>query len=83
MDPGQFDCSGSEQIGNRGLESDSVCVCVCVCVCIGRAGGCYGELGVTVPQPAWANWFRMLTFFPWGLTTFFFFFACLFSCPNC
>ena len=34
MDPGQFDCSGSEQIGNRGLESDSVCVCVCVCVCV-------------------------------------------------
>lgn len=79
MDTGQFDCRGSEQIVNHGLESDSVCVCVC----IGRAGGCYGELGVTVPQPAWANWFRMLTFFPWGLTTFFFFFACLFSCPNC
>lgn len=55
---------------------------MCACVCLERAGGA-GELGVTVPQPAWVNWFRMLTFFPWGLTAFFFCFACLFACPNC
>ena len=60
MDPGQFDCSGSEQIGNRGLESDSVCVCVCVCVCVYREGwgvlrraGCNGSpacVGELVPD---------------------------------
>ena len=43
-------------------------------------GACYGELSVMVPQPVWVNLFRMLTFFPWSLTTFFSFFACLFSC---
>lgn len=63
-------CKG-EKIVSKVLISKYVCVWT-----VGGAGGCYGELGVTVPQPVWVNWFRMLTFFPWGLTTFFFFSAC-------